>query len=110
VIEPRLMSGADAAAYCGVTAASWSKWVAAGTMPVPVAGTRRWDRKAIVLTLDKASGILPLASEDDEAKRVADEWERKYEARKAARELDTEYIRKGAARKPAFANRSPAGF
>jgi hypothetical protein len=54
------MSGTEAAAYCGVTLNTWSKWVAAGTMPPPVAGTRRWDRKAIDLTLDKASNIVDM--------------------------------------------------
>ncbi|WFU37334.1 hypothetical protein QA640_22850 [Bradyrhizobium sp. CB82] len=57
-ISPRLLSGADAAAYCGVTPATWSKWVAEGIMPKPLAGTRRWDKKAIDLVLDKASGIV----------------------------------------------------
>lgn len=55
--QPRLMSGADAAAYCGVTPATWSGWVASGRAPKPLPGTRRWDRKAIDLALDKASGI-----------------------------------------------------
>ncbi|WP_208024768.1 helix-turn-helix transcriptional regulator [Bradyrhizobium sp. 1(2017)] len=54
--EPRLMSGSEAAGYCGVTPATWSKWVAHGSMPRPVIG-RRWDRKAIDLALDKLSGI-----------------------------------------------------
>jgi hypothetical protein len=64
-------------------------------------GTRRWDRKAIDLALDKASGIeTPSALSEGEAalatwvrkyearksdERAEDEWERKYEARKAAR-------------------------
>jgi hypothetical protein len=80
--EPHIMSGAAAAAYCGVTPATWSKWVAAGTVPPALPGTRRWDRKAIDLALDKASGIVapPGAAEDDEVAT----WERKYEARKAA--------------------------
>lgn len=46
-IAPRLLSGAAAAEYCGVTPATWSKWVAAGTVPPALPGTRRWDRKAI---------------------------------------------------------------
>ena len=87
------MSGADAAADCGVTPATWSKWVAAGMVPAALPGTRRWDRKAIDAALDKASGIkAPLATTDgDEALeqwiREDDEgakWERRYAARKAA--------------------------
>lgn len=79
---PRLMSGADAAAYCGVTPETFSKWVAAGTVPAAVPGTRRWDRKAIDLALDKASGIVApsIAPEGDDAAEA--EWERKYAARK----------------------------
>jgi integrase len=55
--EPRLMSGSDAASYCGVAPATFSQWVAAGRMPGPLPGTRRWDRKAIDLALDEASDI-----------------------------------------------------
>ncbi|MGY4296162.1 hypothetical protein ACVWXN_004257 [Bradyrhizobium sp. i1.4.4] len=87
-IQPRLMSGTEAAAYCGVTLNTWSKWVAAGSMPKPVIG-RRWDRKAIDIMLDRLSGIeastalpeeTPLEKwmrEDEFAK-----WEAKYAARK----------------------------
>lgn len=102
VPEPRLMSGTDIANYCGITLATLSKWVAAGRLPGPLPGTRRWDRKAIDLALDKLSGIqstVPAAEEEcplekwmreDEAlrrreeQRIEDEWEAKYEARKAA--------------------------
>ncbi len=93
-IQPRLLSGAEAAAYCGVTAATFSKWVAANLMPKPVIG-RRWDRKAIDLMLDRLSGIeAPTAPREEESLEqwmqgeaarqalVAEaEWERKYEAR-----------------------------
>jgi predicted DNA-binding transcriptional regulator AlpA len=75
--EPRLLSGADAAAYCGITPATFSKWVAAGNMPKPVIG-RRWDRKAIDLALDKLSGI-EASPPDQEDEYTA--WERGYEAR-----------------------------
>jgi hypothetical protein len=82
VTEPRLMTGAEAAAYLGLTPASFSKWVAKGRAPPPLPGTRRWDRKAIDLALDKISGIplTPLSKEDEAEKK----WERDYEARKAA--------------------------
>jgi hypothetical protein len=95
VTEPRLLSGAGAATYCGVTPATWSKWVADGRAPKPLPGTRRWDRKAIDLALDKISGIPAAPStvsfEDEYA-----EWKREYDARKAALERDPEYIRKEA--------------
>ena len=79
---PRLISGADAATYCGISCATFSKWVATGIMPKPVALTRRWDRKAIDLALDKASGIVvPLiVPEGNEAAEA--EWEATYAARK----------------------------
>ena len=78
---PRLMSGAEAAAYLGLTPATFAKWVADDRAPKPLSGTRRWDRKAIDLALDKASGIVaPSAVAVDQAE---DDWERKYEARKA---------------------------
>lgn len=82
--EPRLMTGAEAAAHCHVTPTTFSKWVAEGRIPKPLPGTRRWDRKALDLALDKLSGIVapsvvPSANADAE-----EEWERKYEARKAA--------------------------
>ncbi|WP_156436097.1 helix-turn-helix transcriptional regulator [Bradyrhizobium pachyrhizi] len=79
------MSGADAAAYCSVTPATWSKWVADGTMPKPVNATRRWDRKAIDLALDKASGIVaPSIVPDDDFDTAYAQWEKEDAARKRA--------------------------
>lgn len=92
--EPRLMTGRQAAVYCGITPVTWSKWVVDGTMPKPLPGTRRWDRKAIDAALDKASGIQPPASPAEQedpyiAWKVQDdaerEWEQRYDARKARR-------------------------
>lgn len=82
-VQPRLMTGAGAAASLGVTPASFTKWVADGRAPKPLPGTRRWDRKAIDFALDKLSGIqpAPISKEDQEEER----WIRIYEARKAAR-------------------------
>ena len=81
---PRLMSGADAAAYCGLTPVSFAKWVAAGTVPGPLPGTRRWDRKALDLALDKASGIVAATAATDDNEAVEQAWEAKYAARKSA--------------------------
>ena len=86
--EPRLMTGAEAAAYLGLTPASFTKWVADGRVPKPLPGTRRWDRKAIDLALDKISEIppAPISKEDQEE----DEWQRwfrDYRARKAAKRV-----------------------
>jgi hypothetical protein len=64
-IQPRLLPGKTAAAYCGVTPTTFSKWIAAGTMPGPVIG-RRWDLRAIDLALDRLSGLGPAPSEEEE--------------------------------------------
>lgn len=64
---PRLMSGTDTAAYCGITLATLATWVAAGQLPKPLPGTRRWDRKAVDAALDWASGIAPPALSEGEA-------------------------------------------
>jgi predicted DNA-binding transcriptional regulator AlpA len=87
VTEPRLMTGAEAAAYLGLTQASFTKWVADGRAPKPLPGTRRWDRKAIDLALDKLSGI-PIApvSKEDQGQDELQRWLRDYEARNSARE------------------------
>lgn len=77
---PRLMSGTDAAAYCGVTLNTWSKWVAAGTVPAPLVGTRRWDRKALDLALDKASGIVAASGAVEDESPLA-KWMREDAAR-----------------------------
>lgn len=78
--QSRLMSGAVAAAYCGVTPATFSKWVAAGTVPAALPGTRRWDRKAIDLALDKASGIA-VASPVPDGNAELEQWIRDAAAR-----------------------------
>jgi hypothetical protein len=82
-------SCAEAATYLGLTPASFTKWVADGRAPKPLPGTRRWDRKAIDLALDKISGI-PSApvSEEDQGAEALRQWLRDDEARNAARERD----------------------
>jgi hypothetical protein len=56
----RGLSKADAAAYCGCESLStFDSWIAKGIVPGPIPGTHRWDRKAIDLALDRASGIAP---------------------------------------------------
>lgn len=75
------MSGPAAAAYLGVTSATFAKWVAAGTVPKPLPGTRRWDRKALDMTLDKASGLAPSIVPESDAFAA---WEQEYEAGKNA--------------------------
>jgi transcriptional regulator with XRE-family HTH domain len=105
-LEPRLMTGAEAAAYLGLTPASFSKWVANGRAPKPLPGTRRWDRKAIDLALDKISGLPPApVPKEDQGQDALEQWRREDKARKAARELDPEYIRKKAESEARLAKR-----
>jgi predicted DNA-binding transcriptional regulator AlpA len=61
-LQPRLISRADAATYCGLTLSGFDDWVRSGRLPKALAGTRRWDRKAIDAALDRLSG---LAANDD---------------------------------------------
>ena len=56
-MTPRLLSRAEAAAYCGVTVSAFSDYVRRGLVPKALKGTQRWDRKAIDAALDRASGI-----------------------------------------------------
>lgn len=83
-MTPRLMTGVQAAAYCELTLGTFSSWVAQGRLPGPIAGTRRWDRRAIDVALDRMSGLATLAPSDDPFAQ----WEREYETRKAARHSD----------------------
>jgi hypothetical protein len=55
---PRGLKKEDAADYCGCDSTSaFDSWVKRGIVPGPIPGTQRWDRKAIDLALDRASGI-----------------------------------------------------
>lgn len=67
--EPRLMSRAEAAAYCGISPTSFSCWVSSHKMPPAIPGTRKWDKRAIDAKLDEISG---LAGDED----AFDRWER----------------------------------
>jgi predicted DNA-binding transcriptional regulator AlpA len=85
------MTGPEVAAYLGIASATFAKWVANGRAPKPLPGTRRWDRKAIDLALDKISGISSApVSREDRGEEELQEWIREDEARQAARELDPE--------------------
>ena len=44
---PRLMTREQAATYCACCPSTFSRWVAAGKMPRPIPGLKRWDRSAI---------------------------------------------------------------
>jgi hypothetical protein len=58
--------------YCGVSPATFSRWIAAGIMPSAIPGTRIWDRAAIERAFDKMSGFtVPAAANDN---HVVDAW------------------------------------
>lgn len=73
--EPRCISINEAAAYCGLTPGGFRAWVARGTLPPALPGTRRWDRHAIDAALDRISGLSkhPLEEEND-----LDRWMREH--------------------------------
>jgi hypothetical protein len=74
---PRLMTRAQAAAYCGCGLSSFSRWVAVGIMPGPVAGTRRWDRLAIDAMIGKVGAAVA------EPESAFLKWKRRSGARAA---------------------------
>jgi predicted DNA-binding transcriptional regulator AlpA len=84
VTEQRLMTGAEAAAYLGISTATFSKWVAKGIAPKPIPNTRRWDRKAIDLALDKTSGIVAPSIVPEEDECPLEKWRREDAARQIA--------------------------
>jgi excisionase family DNA binding protein len=56
-LRPRLMTKAEAAAYCAVTPSRFYQLVKAGTLPGAIPGTTRYDRAALDRALDKLSGL-----------------------------------------------------
>jgi hypothetical protein len=73
----RGMTKAEAAAYCGCASlAAFDDWVRRGIVPGPIPGTHRWDRKAIDMKLDLASGLQPTI-----ATTALEEWRAKKNAR-----------------------------
>jgi hypothetical protein len=55
--EGRCLTRTDAADYCGLSLDGFDDWRRRGLIPGPIKGTRRWDRKALDLAIDKASGL-----------------------------------------------------
>ncbi|RXH02313.1 DNA-binding protein [Bradyrhizobium vignae] len=71
-LTPRLLSRQQAAAYCNLSPSAFSAWVRSGKLPSPLAGTTRWDLKAIDLALDNMSGLQP-----QQETSALDEWRAK---------------------------------
>ena len=75
-IGQRLVSRDQAAAYCGLSVSTFSKWVKIGRLPSALSGTSRWDLKAIDLALDSLSR-LPVLETADVSRSALDEWRAK---------------------------------
>ena len=74
--QPRGLSATAAAIYAGCqTVAAFRAWVRRGIMPRPMPGTRRYDRRAIDLSLDRLSQITSQSSESS----VYGQWKRQNE-------------------------------
>ncbi|MBX4894922.1 helix-turn-helix transcriptional regulator [Rhizobium bangladeshense] len=71
--EPRLIGRKKAAEYCGIAESTFSMWVATNKMPAAIAGTRKWDKRAIDAKLDEISGLTPSDKEDP-----YDKWIREH--------------------------------
>ncbi len=67
--ESRIITRATAARYCSLTLSGFDDWVSRGLLPGPMPGTKRWDRKAIDLALDRLSGI-----QQDARSTAFDRW------------------------------------
>lgn len=76
-ILPRLLSRAEAAVYCGLSCQGFSAWVKNGRLPGPIAGTARWDLRAIDAALDSLSGIAD-RDECGVGSLVLDQWKAKH--------------------------------
>ncbi|SDO56224.1 hypothetical protein SAMN05216360_12744 [Methylobacterium phyllostachyos] len=72
-LEPRCLTIADAAAYCGLTPGGFRQWVSIGRLPPSLPGTHRWDRRAIDFALDRLSG-LPGPGAGDLDEDAMDRW------------------------------------
>jgi hypothetical protein len=72
----RLLTREQAAFYCGLSVSAFSKWVKIGRLPAALAGTSRWDLKAIDLALDSLSG-LAISKTSDSVTTALDEWRSK---------------------------------
>lgn len=79
----RLFGRREAAAYLGIGESTFSLWVTTHKMPPAIAGTRKWDRRAIDAKLDAISGLD--VANDNTLEDEFEKWERERDARKAQR-------------------------
>lgn len=76
--SPRLIGRKEAAEYCGIGESTFSLWVSTHKMPTAIAGTRKWDRRAIDARLDEISGLV----EPEEKETDLQKWRRERDARR----------------------------
>jgi predicted DNA-binding transcriptional regulator AlpA len=69
---PRLIGRKEAAAYLGIAESTFSLWVANLKIPRPIAGTRKWDKKAIDARLDELSGFGANDNDDPYEKWISE--------------------------------------
>ncbi len=81
-LEPRCLTIAEAAAYCGLTPSGFRQWVSIGRLPPSLPGTHRWDRRAIDFALDRLSG-LPSQAAGESVEDDLDRWLREHGVREA---------------------------
>jgi hypothetical protein len=78
---PRLVSKSEAARYCGVTPATYAKWVLVGILPPSLSVTGKYDMRALDAALDKLSGIDTVESAEDSFEI----WKRGRDAKTSSR-------------------------
>lgn len=83
MLEPRLVSRAEAANYCGVCTQVFDRLRKQKVMPDYVPGVRRFDLRAIDRALDQLSGLDRVATESKGEQALA-EFKRQRDARRAA--------------------------
>lgn len=76
-VRPRVLSKDAAAAYCGCeTLAAFEDWIRRGIIPGPIAGTTRWDIKAIDAALDRRAGLAPTITPETPEVSPYEAWKR----------------------------------
>lgn len=77
MIENKLVSVKEAAAYCGMSASGFRAWIKRAGIQAKVSGTRRYNLDAIDKAIDALSGIT-------EGQRKASAFSFEYEVSKGA--------------------------
>lgn len=75
-LQKRGITLEEAAEYTGLSPSGYRDWVRKGLLPGPWPGTRRYDRKAIDVALDRLSGL----STSSTGASAYDDWKMKHAA------------------------------